>query len=267
MATVIKSVNDNQHAILRDILDLHCDGSPTFDCDITISKGNFYGTFKRKTDTGSEEFKIPLPKYKFDVSPQIEGCEKIDPWGKIPLEDESIDSICVDLPFVISPMDCKSLQEEEGKNCLIARRFFGYYPRYEMFASYEHWIKECYRVLKKGGILVWKSQATVSGSVQLMTPYYSCMVAEKTGFYIKDEFILTSKVRMISSKVQKQQHARKYHSYFHVFEKDNPKRDKTGYWVRQWKAKGKETDLSLVGENKEKTVVTPSINLDERCDS
>ena len=240
--TIIKSVNYNQHAILRDILDLHCGGAATFDCDITISKGNFYGKFKRtiqeKQEDGciiekQEEFEIPLPKYKFDVSPQIEGCEKLDPWGPIPLPDNSLDSICIDLPFVISPMNCPSLQEE-NKNCLIARRFSGYYPRYQLFDSYEHWLQECYRVLKPGGILVWKSQATVSGSIQLMTPYYSCRVAEELGFYILDEFILVSKNRLISSKVVNQQHARKYHSYFHVFQKNNPKKDKIGYFVRNY---------------------------------
>lgn len=239
---VIKSVNYNQHAILRDILDLHCGGAPTFDCDITISKAAFYGHFKRKIqekqDDGTivekiEEFDIPLPKYKFDVEPQIEGCEKLDPWGPIPLEDNSLDSICVDLPFVISPMNCPSLQTE-NKNCLIARRFSGYYPRQEMFRSYAHWLSECYRVLKPGGILCWKSQGTVSGSVQLMTPYYSCMVAEQLGFYILDEFVCLAKARLISSKTKKQQHARKYHSFFHVFQKDNPKKDKTGYW--DWKS-------------------------------
>ena len=52
---VIKSVNYNQHAILRDILDLHCGGAATFDCDITISKGNFYGHFKRTIQEKQED--------------------------------------------------------------------------------------------------------------------------------------------------------------------------------------------------------------------
>lgn len=247
MARIIKSIGYDQHSMMRDILDLHCNGAATFDCDITTSKGNFYGHFKRKIeekqDDGKvvekeEEYDIPLPRYLFDVEPQIEGCEKIDPWGKIPLEDNSLDSICVDLPFVISPMNCPSLQTDNN-NCLIARRFSGYYPRQEMFKSYAHWLSECYRVLKPGGILTWKSQATVSGSIQLMTPYYSCRVAEDLGFYILDEFVLLAKARLLSTKVVNQQHARKYHSYFHVFQKGNPKKDKTGYW--EWKNKENDT--------------------------
>ena len=246
MADTIKSVNYNQHAILRDILDLHCGGSPTFDCDITISKGNFYGKFKRKVhekaDDGTiierdEEFEIPLPKYKFDVDPQIEGCEKLDPWGPIPLDDNSIDSICVDLPFVVGPRDCASMKNGKQGSNTIGKRFSSYYPRYEMFDSYETWLQECYRVLKPGGVLVWKSQNVISGGLNLMTSFYTCKVAEDMGFYIKDEFVLIAKQRLISGKVKNQMHSRRYHSFFHVFVKDDPKRDKIGYFKRDYEKK------------------------------
>jgi len=245
---VIKSVNYNQHAIIRDIIELHNNGKP-FDCDITYSIGNFYGNFKRtiqeKQNDGSiiekqEEFEIPQPKYKFDVDPQVEGVEKIDPWGPIPLPDNSIDSMMVDLPFVIGPRDCASMiNKKEGSN-VIGKRFSSYYPRHEMFESYEHWLKESYRVLKPGGVLVWKSQPVISGGINLMTSYYSCRVAEDLGFYIKDEFVLVAKQRLISGKVKNQMHSRRYHSFFHVFVKDDPKRDKTNYWKREFMEKNKE---------------------------
>jgi hypothetical protein len=50
-----------------------------------------------------------------------------------------------------------------------------------------------------------------------MTSYYSCRVAEDTGFYIKDEFVLVAKQRLISGKVKNQMHSRRYQSFFHVF--------------------------------------------------
>jgi len=45
------------------------------------------------------------------------------------------------------------------------------------------------------------------------------------GFYPRDMFVLTSNVRINSfgTKWTKQEHARKYHSYFWVFEKVKPK--------------------------------------------
>ena len=43
----------------------------------------------------------------------------------------------------------------------------------------------------------------------------------KMGLYVKDEFILEAKARLVSSaKIKKQCHARKYTSTFYVFKKD-----------------------------------------------
>lgn len=247
---IIKSVNYNQHAIIRDIINLHNGGNP-LECDITYSIGNFYGHFKEKTPEGEVEFDIQQPKYKFDVDPQVEGVEKLDPWGPIPLEDNSLDSIMVDLPFVIGPRDCASMRNKKKGSNVIGKRFSSYYPRHEMFESYEHWLSECYRVLKPGGLLVWKSQPVISGGINLMTSYYSCRVAEDLGFYIKDEFVLVAKQRLISGKVKNQMHSRRYHSFFHVFVKDDPKRDKTNYWKREFMEK-----------NKESVIETPQVNVD-----
>lgn len=230
-SSVIKSVSDNQHEILYNIMQLHNGGKP-FDADSTYSIGAFYGEHK----ANGKVITIPQPKYKFDVCPQTEDTVKIEPLGKLPLEDCSIESLVIDLPFVISVGP--SMKEDNPKNNKISRRFSAYYPRYAMFESYEHWIKEAYRVLKPMGILVFKSQPVVSGGIQLHTTHYSCNVAENVGFYILDEFILTAKARLISGKVNNQQHARKFHSYFHVFQKDNPKKDKIGYEIREWKNKG-----------------------------
>jgi hypothetical protein len=50
-------------------------------------------------------------------------------------------------------------------------------------------------------------------------------MALELGFYPKDLFILTAKMRINSfgGRWNKQEHARKYHSYFWVFEKIKPK--------------------------------------------
>ena len=62
---LIKSIGYNQHSILKDIMDMHNEGKP-FDADMTYSKGNFYGNFKRiRNDRTEEEFEIPRPKYTF----------------------------------------------------------------------------------------------------------------------------------------------------------------------------------------------------------
>lgn len=232
MATVnetVKSISYNQHEILYNIMQLHTDGEP-FECDMTYSIGNFYGKFKITKDNGEiVDIEIPAPKYKFDVCPQIEGVEKIEPLGPLPLENNSIKSICIDLPFVIScgPSMAGPDYDEEGKrvkNNLISRRFSYYYPVAQLLESYKHWIEEAYRVLKEDGILAFKTQATITGSKMLNTPYYSRLIAESCGFDSLDEFILLAKNRLISGKVHKQQHARSFHSYFLVFKKSQKKK-------------------------------------------
>ena len=228
---LIKSVGYNQHEILYNIIQLHNDGKP-FDCDPTYSVGNFYGTFKITKDDGEIfEFEIPQPTHKFDVYPQVDGVVKIEPLGPLPLDDESISSICIDLPFVIScgpSMNTPDVDENgvKARNNLISRRFAAYYPVSELLRSYAHWIQEAYRVLKKNGIMVFKTQATITGSKMLNTPYYSRMIAESCGFDSYDEFVLVAKNRLISGKVKKQQHARSFHSYFLVFKKSLSKKVK-----------------------------------------
>lgn len=221
---VIKSIGYNQHEILYNIMQMHNNGKP-FDCDPTYSIGNFYGKFNIiKSDGNTVEIEIPQPKYKFDVNPQVEGVEKIEPLGKLPLDDNSIDSINVDLPFVIScgpSMNTPDVDENGNKvkNNIISRRFACYYPVSQLLESYKHWVEECYRVLKEDGILCFKCQNTITGSKFLASPYYSRLIAESIGFDTLDEFILLAKNRLISGKIKKQQHARSFHSYFLVFKK------------------------------------------------
>jgi len=226
---VIKSIGYDQHEILYNIMQMHNGGKP-FDCDMTYSIGNFYGKFNIKNTNGEvHEINIPSPKYKYDVCPQIDGVEKIEPLGQLPLDNESIDSIVIDLPFVIScgpSMNTPDYDENGNKvrNNLISRRFACYYPVAQLLESYKHWIEEAYRVLKPDGIMTFKTQATITGSKLLHTPYYSRLIAESIGFDSYDEFILLAKNRLVSGKVKQQQHARSFHSYFLVFKKSLKKK-------------------------------------------
>lgn len=215
--TIIKNISYSQTEILQNIMTLHNNGEP-FECDITASTLKFY------LDKNGKE-RIPLPKYLFDVYPIDERVQKITPFERLPFEDNTLQSVVCDLPFVISPKKCKSVVEKkEGAN-MISNRFSSFYPMEELIENIYWWIKECYRVLKKDGILVWKMQSTVSGGRQVWASPFSFLVADKTGFYVADEFILEAKARLIpgKEKMNKQQHARKYTSTFWVFVKDSKK--------------------------------------------
>ena len=213
-ANIIRNISTDQKEILYNIMKLYNDGKP-FDCDITASTLNFYK--KKKSD----KYEIPEPKYLFDVFPQCDKVVKIEPFKSIPLPDNSIHSIVVDLPFVIAPVS-KSF-EREGSN-LIAKRFSSWYPYMEAYKNFTHWISECYRVLDDGGIIVYKMQDTVSGSITHSFVSYAKLCAWKLNMYVIDEFILQAKARLINPKKYKRQcHARKYTSSFLVIKKDKHK--------------------------------------------
>lgn len=217
-STVVKNISTDQSEILKWIIDLHNNGD-SFDCDITASELKFYHSKDGKYD-------IPTPKILMDVYPVNDNIIKITPFEKLPLEENSVSSIVCDLPFVCSPKTCKSVvDKKEGAN-IISNRFASWYPMQEGYENIYWWINECKRVLKEDGILVWKMQSSVSGGLQHWLAEFSALCAADCGLYIKDQFILEAKARLISaSKINKQQHARKYTSTFWVFKKDD-KRDK-----------------------------------------
>lgn len=201
--TIIKSVSYDQGEIIKNIIKLHVP-SGKIDCDMTMSKGNFY----KKTG-------IELPRHKFDKFPQREDTIKID--NKILLDDESIDSLMIDLPFLVGSR--KDVHSYDDGSCIIGKRFEQYGSMNELIESYKLWIREAARVLKPNGTLIFKCQPTVSGGVQYFIDTLSTIEAIKNGLYPKDRFILVAKNRLIGAGHHKQQHSRRFESYFLVFKK------------------------------------------------
>jgi hypothetical protein len=211
---VLKNCSENQSEILRNIILLHNNGIG-FYCDVTYHLGNFYEK--------SKKFYVPEPTIKMDITPQFKDVIKILPMGKLPIDNNTIPSLVIDLPFIISPTDSPSTQVDK-KTSNIIQRHFGSYPTKEaMFESYSHFIKEAYRVLQHNGICIIKCQSTISSSIQIMMPEFCWYVAQQSGFYVLDQFFLIAKKVLHSSKIQHQIHARKHTSTFLVLKKCNKK--------------------------------------------
>ena len=227
----IKNIDYSQHNIIYNIINMHNEGN-AFDCDMTYSRGNFYGVFNiTDIDGNKKNIEIPQPSIKMDVYPQYDNVVKLEPTGNIPLKDNNINSIMVDLPFVISPPNAPSMKEGKKGSNIIANRFASYYPISDLIYSYMHWMSECYRVLKEDGVLVWKTQNTITGSRFLPTEELSWLFAEQNGFEVLDKFTLLAKQRLISGKVKQQQHARNYSSTFWVFKKSKKKSIRYFDWM------------------------------------
>lgn len=177
------------------------------DCDPTYSKGNFY------KNTG-----IAKPKYRYDIIPQDDA--EYGDSRALPLENGSIECEMFDPPFLATTG--KSLTKENGN---IINKRFGVYPsEKELHQFYIDSMIESYRVLKDNGILIFKCQDKVSGGKQYMSHVFIMNEAVKIGFYPKDLFILLAKNRIVADwQLKNQKNARKFHSYFWVFQKCNKK--------------------------------------------
>jgi hypothetical protein len=79
--------------------------------------------------------------------------------------------------------------------------------------------REAYRVLKAGGVLIAKCQDEVSANRQWLTHVEIINEYAKLGFYAKDLFVVVRSNKPAMSRLLRQEHARKNHSYFLVFVK------------------------------------------------
>lgn len=193
---MISSIGYDQHEIIRNIIALHCPEG--IELDPTYSKGNFYRA------SG-----IKAPEEKYDMYPQTPDTLQADA-KELPYLDGVIRSIMFDPPFIAG-------HTKNKPSGIIGERFYGFRYVADLWAWYTECLKEFYRVLEPKGVLIFKCQDTVSSGKQFMSHVYIINEAERLGFYIKDMFVLLAKSRIIGHNHARQQHARKYHSYFLVF--------------------------------------------------
>jgi len=194
----VKSISYDQDEILRWIMKLYCPLG--FELDPTYSKGNFYKN-------------IPEPKYKFDIL-SIKGVEQGD-CRNLPFEGESIQSILFDPPFISPPY-----KKDAPINSIITNRFGHLKGIDALFEFYDDSLQEMYRILKPDGVLVFKCQDTCYSGKQYLSHIKIVNSAVNCGFYARDLFVLLAKNRVIAPWHWNQKHARKFHSYFLVFQKN-----------------------------------------------
>jgi len=196
--SIIKTIGHEQDEMIKNIIDLHCDGQ--VDVDPTYSKGMFY-------DSGL----VPQPRYKFDLFPQTEDTVRCAAEA-LPFDDGQVGSIIFDPPFLVG-------YTKPNKTGIMGKRFGGFRYIQDLWSWYDLCLPEFHRILKKKGKLVFKCQDTVSSGKQWLSHVHVINKAEECGFYTKDLFVLLAYNRMIGHNHANQKHARKFHSYFVIFEK------------------------------------------------
>lgn len=193
---IISSISDNQDEILSNILRLHIK-QYRFDCDLTYSIGVFYKH-------------IPQPQLKFDKYPQMDDVRPLDEFYNI--EDSSLHSIVIDLPFVIKGKDV-------NYKSMMADRFNCFSNAKELYDTNTSMLQLAYSKLSKEGILVFKTMDIIYGGVPHWIGNYVQNKAIEIGFKLVDMFILFAKTKVLTNVNTTQLHARKFHSYFFVLEK------------------------------------------------
>jgi hypothetical protein len=202
----VRSVYNSNYEVIKNIMALY--KIEQFDLDCTYSRGLFWKN-------------LPGPRIKTDLVPVCDDVIQANS-EDLPFEDDSMNSIMYDPPFVISG---KMYKENKEGSSVIAKRFEGYTTYEKLTNNYYNSLAELNRICSKNGIVVMKTQDTVSGGKNHFTHVMAMTMAMKVGFYPRDLFILLAKMRINSfgGKWNNQEHARKYHSYFWVFEKTKPK--------------------------------------------
>jgi hypothetical protein len=92
---------------------------------------------------------------------------------------------------------------------------------------------ESYRVLRQDGILIVKCQDEVSANTQRLTHLEIINYYAQLGFYTKDLFVVMRTNSPCVTRLKKQVHARKNHSYFLVFIKTSSRRSLSNQSVKK----------------------------------
>lgn len=188
-------VRCDQEAI-RHIIRLNLNGKP-FDLDPTYSKGVFWKG-------------LPQPAMRYDKYPQSPDVQQADA-RCLPLADQSVTSIMFDPPFVAKNTT------DRTPNGKIEMRFGGYATVAELWQFYRGALVEFQRLLRPGGVLVFKCQDMVSGGKQHWSHCQIWRMATDMGYIAKDLYIKYNPNVLWSPNMVNQQHARRTHSYFWVF--------------------------------------------------
>lgn len=196
---VLNSFYDNETILIRALLRIHNKNNP-IDCDPMYNKGHFYL---------NSDFMIEKPQYRFDINPHKD-CLRGDA-RDLPLADNSIQCIILDPPFMFG-----SHGKTDGSR--LTKRYTMFNNFDELENCYVKILAEAYRVLKKGGICIFKCQ-DYTDSITTMTHCLVWKWACDLGFYPKDIAILNLKMSKISKPALRQRHLRKTHCYFWVFQK------------------------------------------------
>ena len=176
--------------------------------DVTYGKGIFWK-------------KVPADAYDLLATDIATGTD----CRELPYEDGSIDCVVLDPPYMEGLYRINTRNLAGTGSCAAFRETYSNGkaddgpPKYHaaVIDLYAKAGAEAARVLKPYGVFIAKCQDEVSANVQNLTHVELINEYGSLGFYAKDLFVLVRSNRPAVSRMKRQEHARKNHSYFLVF--------------------------------------------------
>lgn len=194
------------------ILKLHVKDGASI-ADVTYGKGSFW------------KF-VPEGRYvtsfsDLNTGKDGEGVAKAD-CRRLPYEDASFDALVLDPPYMHTPGGTAYESMPAYENCYRnndtdAPEGLKYHDA--VLGLYFDAAREAARVLKKKGVLVVKCQDEVCAHKQRLTHVEIINEYDKLGFYCDDLFVIVQTNLPGVSRIVRQKHARKNHSFFCIFRK------------------------------------------------
>ena len=196
-------VGDNAD-LFPDILDLHVEPGSVV-ADVTYGRGAFWRS-------------VPEGRYELRISDLKTGVDCRD----LPYEDSSLDCVVLDPPYMHTPggtahvghQNYEAYYQNNGAGNGTGKKYHE-----AVLELYFDAGREAYRVLKPKGIFIVKCQDEVCANRQRLTHVELINEFGDYGFLAEDVFVLVRRGKPGVSRVLRQRHARKNHSYFLVFRK------------------------------------------------
>jgi hypothetical protein len=210
--TLSAHIGDNSE-IFTKILDLHVPKGATV-ADVTYGKGVFW------KKVNPQDYRV----VRSDIQDGVD-CRDLPYWKN------SLDCIILDPPYMEGLYRKDKGHMAGGGSHQAFREHYsngeatnGDGPKWHnaVLDMYFRAGREAHRVLKPGGVLIVKCQDEVSANTQRLTHVEIIVKYEELGFYAKDLFVVVRTNAPCITRLIKQVHARKNHSYFLVFVKGSP---------------------------------------------
>ena len=200
---VLSAYTDSNAAIFPKILELYVlKGSVV--ADVTYGKGAFWRN-------------ISPTAYQVRPTDIQHGVDCRD----LPYQDGELDCVVFDPPYMHTPggtahTSTHAAFETHYRNNGTGNQTTSKYHE-AVLDLYKEGGKEAYRTLKSNGILIVKCQDEVCANRQRFTHVEIMKMYDQLGFTAEDLFVVVRKNRPGVSRMVRQVHARKNHSYFLVF--------------------------------------------------